>query len=563
MPDLGLPISFQKAVLDSLSYPKNNTYKTLDTYPKSLARAGSRLCEKASDLFEDIETICEVSIRDLNTAYGKDVDKYNVHSHRKLLEWLGIEVQVASHCSPIVVGTKRDPKCRFIAIFGRNSRSKLKLTRAMLVDILTFHQVMPAFLEFIYLFGQKDEITDLNYNCFREQVVLANPPDGLIIPGLGRSGKHYQMCFNLKGVALTNEIKDDFTQNIWTIRQCAFHHQFDISNGNTLWIVVKGNEEIQQRFKSLTGADARAQDKAFGTVEESFRSSLSAHLMYCHWAMEDWRWHIQWLEMAVDKKHIMALLGPSGDGHAHKTYTPGDIQDLQIWEEKARQVAMALEGNTDVTLALVAFYRRLTLDKDFQLRETCSLDISTFGSQVENITTDFRMQTKRAEFLVRTISDRRQLVVQHLQSQSASRAERLSRSMEQEQIFMLMITIVTLIFLPGTFVSTFFSTDIIKYQGSASPGGTFSANAMRRWLEVTIPLTVVTCGVAWLGRRWALTKRRSHEVDLEDRSASWPQKSPLCSSNTLLPFHTAKTRASRFRNITKGRSSNIELGEVA
>lgn len=172
----------------------------------------------------------------------------------------------------------------------------------MLVDILTFHQVMPAFLDFLYLFGQKSEPTDLQFSSFHEQVILTNPPDGIAIPGLGRSGKHYQACYNLKSVALTYENKENITLSEWSIRQAIFHHQFDVVNGNTLWIVVKGNLDIQQRFKSLTDKDARPQDKSFSTPEECFRSSLSAHLMYCHWATEDWRWYIKWLEMAVDKE---------------------------------------------------------------------------------------------------------------------------------------------------------------------------------------------------------------------------------------------------------------------
>lgn len=183
-----------------------------------------------------------------------------------------------------------------------HSRSKLKLTRAMLTDILTFHQVMPSFLEFLYVFGQQSEPADLQFSGFREQVVLSNPPSDLIQPGLGRSGMHYQICYNLRGVALAEENRADFMDNVWSIRQAVFHHQFDVLNGNTLWIVIKGNLEIQQRFKALTDKNARPQDKSFATTEDCFRSSLSAHLMYCYWATEDWRWHIKWLERAVDKQ---------------------------------------------------------------------------------------------------------------------------------------------------------------------------------------------------------------------------------------------------------------------
>ncbi|EHK96947.1 hypothetical protein M7I_7347 [Glarea lozoyensis 74030] len=80
---------------------------------------------------------------------------------------------------------------------------------------------------------------------------------------------------------------------------------------------------------------------------------------------------------------------------------------------------------------------------------------------------------------------------------------KISQASQREAIAMRIITVVTLLYLPATFVSTFFSTDIIKYQ---NPGGgdestsdlnsqymgSFSQVAMDRWLQVTVPLTILT-----------------------------------------------------------------------
>jgi hypothetical protein len=186
-------------------------------------------------------------------------------------------------------------------IYGRHSRAPLKLTRAMLSDILTFHQVMPGFLDFLSLFGQRSEPNDLKFSGFREQGILTNPPDGIAIEDLGRSGRHYQLCYNLKCVALKFENKGNFMLNEWSIRQAAIHHQFDVVNGNALWIVAKGNLDLQQRFKALTEKNAPSEGRSFGTLVECLRSSLYTQLMYCHWATEDWRWYIKWLEQATDE----------------------------------------------------------------------------------------------------------------------------------------------------------------------------------------------------------------------------------------------------------------------
>ncbi len=66
-----------------------------------------------------------------------------------------------------------------------------------------------------------------------------------------------------------------------------------------LWIITKGTLDLQKRFKELTGKDAKPEDKAFNTVEECFRSSISVHLLYCNWSTEDWRWYIKWLGRVV------------------------------------------------------------------------------------------------------------------------------------------------------------------------------------------------------------------------------------------------------------------------
>lgn len=59
-------------------------------------------------------------------------------------------------------------------------------------------------------------------------------------------------------------------------------------------------------------------------------------------------------------------------------------------------------------------------------------------------------------------------------------------------------------------LQTFFSTDIIKYQSSdgGEPGnGKYSDVAMMRWLQVTLPLTVVTMCTAWMAYTMSAKKK--------------------------------------------------------
>ena len=185
-------------------------------------------------------------------------------------------------------------------MYADNSRSQLKTTLRALLEILTYHQVMPAYLDFMFVFGAQSDPKDLRFSSFRQQVLMKDSATGLPMPNLGHSGRHFQLCYNLKGVTFKRENQESIKLNEWSIRQAAIYHQFDVEFGTTLWIVTKGRLDIQQRYKELTGPDGRPEDKSFCTTEECFRSSLGAHLLYCHWSTEDWRWYVRWLESVID-----------------------------------------------------------------------------------------------------------------------------------------------------------------------------------------------------------------------------------------------------------------------
>lgn len=135
---------------------------------------------------------------------------------------------------------------------------------------------------------------------------------------------------------------------------------------------------------------------------------------------------------------------------------------------------------------------------------------------------------------------------------------------------MRIITIVTLIYLPATFVSvscflrdnmisanssiatqTFFSTDIVKYQGE--PGlGSFSSMAMIRWLQVTVPLTVVTLSTAWLTYRSAKDVRQENERkrrQIYDYSPKWAEETGW--SNFWISWKKKSTEVLPRHNTTK------------
>ncbi|KAI1739729.1 hypothetical protein F4680DRAFT_134205 [Xylaria scruposa] len=502
------PDTFKKSYVDSAEYPLNLAYLMPITLPKVLEGLNKRLNETSAQLFAETEKDAEIPWRDLGVGPALELQKLNIHNSEKLAEMMGFEIDKSTLA---VTAYQCDPQSRFIYLSGQTSLSALDVTQQMFTKILSFHQVMPAYLDFVMAFGRQEVPKDLRFSSFKKQVSLAPSVRMPKIPELGRSGQQFQLCYNLKHVAR----KDD--GGFSNIRQAAFHHQFDVLTGKTLWIVTAGRRDLKERYKHLTGEDAKAETKSFKTPIECFRSSLAAHSMFCAWAVENWRWYIKSLENDLEDATGLTLLGPRGVGEHHQKYQPGDLQTLQRHEDVVHETLAALEANMRVFASLHNFYTCLRKNEYFPLRHDGAEYVDLFTDQVEEFMSDIEHLVQRASTLLKTTDGRKQLVVQHFQSQSTENMEKMNSNMEKEAILMRIITIVTLIYLPATFVSTFFSTDVIKYQNGQNDSGSFSYTAMMRWLQVALPLTAVTLLLAWA---WNIRAKR--QLRNREETGQWP-----------------------------------------
>lgn len=185
----------------------------------------------------------------------------------------------------------------FIRFFyARNSRDRLFTTQKMFTDTLTCHQVMPEFLDFIFPFGRREDAEDFHFGALKIDNRFGISQTTVSIQELGRSGQQYQMCYNLRFV---ERYKGD-SDWPWSIRQSAIFHSFDVENGRTVWIIVKGNLSIRNRISkavNLSNDTIKKSDiHSYKSVSESFTSSINIHSNLCDMATENWRWYINFLE---------------------------------------------------------------------------------------------------------------------------------------------------------------------------------------------------------------------------------------------------------------------------
>jgi hypothetical protein len=95
----------------------------------------------------------------------------------------------------------------------------------------------------------------------------------------------------------------------------------------------------------------------------------------------------------------------------------------------------------------------------------------------------------------------------------------------------------------SNYFQTFFSTDIVKYQNQVSGGAgnvSFSATALSRWLQLTIPLTAITLVVSWISYKYSQRKKEVNSLaHRKVKEHSWWQLFRLFSpeKKPLLPLH--------------------------
>jgi hypothetical protein len=169
-----------------------------------------------------------------------------------------------------------------------------------------------------------------------------------------------------------------------------------------------------------------------------------------------------------------------------------DLQKVQLVEDKANEVLLVLESNINVLLKLQEHYEYVTGSEHCppNLIQDCARDIERFEKRIVSIINDLRMQQSRTQTLLRLLADRKSLVrsithhplahsnktqlygILEFQNMEASkmlalRAQESTENMEvmtkdmhiltqkttQETVSMRIITLVTLFFLPGTFIS--------------------------------------------------------------------------------------------------------------
>lgn len=495
------------------------------------------------------------------------------------------------------------------------------------MTVLTYHQVLPSFLDFIYSFGIKQYAEDTGFNDFRTDIRISNNSRATPLHAIGRSGRDIRLCFSLQSIERT-KLKQPLA---WSVRRSSVFHSFDLELGTTAWIIVKGNAVLKQRMEALSRSrayTALVATDSTNCLAPLFKATLLAHVEVVDWACDQWRWYLnelneefqsftrpiyavptrpRWKEMnpirpfmrmntdpppqqppsppppPVGPGHSLAA-HPSMNGTSHpmqslqrvKTQTEpdvpvifdfDDIKGVQFIEDKVIEALMVMENNATIISRMRSHYEALTSLTDWpeELREECKADFEKFVSSLNDAEDHMHRQEAKARIMLKTLNNRREIVCampQRAIQCSTNFDEQLYRVLEYKNIeasksqtremqkvtqemqhvavrtlsqtaLMTLIALITIIYLPATFISvslflstsrssgpeskrmqTLMSSEVLKLDTTHRPMKMVSQwPALKMFLYISLPMTVLTLTFCVLGYHFLNKTKRKTVVE--------------------------------------------------
>ncbi|KAK4935108.1 hypothetical protein LTR10_023779 [Elasticomyces elasticus] len=198
-------------------------------------------------------------------------------------------------------------------------------------------------------------------------------------------------------------------------------------------------------------------------------------------------------------------------------YQIQELQDAQALEIRVNEASLVLNSNIHVLSQIEKFFQELPKSADLpeEVKKGMPAEIARFLKRLRSVRSDLRMHLQRVQTMVSLISECKGLlygIVEYQAMQanhkfadeaqrSAQRMETLTKQMQDmtikttlETVLMRIITVVTVFFLPATFVSTFMSADIISFVPSDSSitSGSMSMGGLKLFLCLSFSLMAAT-----------------------------------------------------------------------
>lgn len=412
-----------------------------------------------------------------------------------------MRVQESQDLQHYAAKTKRE---QFFFIHQQNSYSPLTITLELFETLLHEKRVPPRFKDYILYMGEREREVEIAPPRLRRSPHRSPTSDGNV---------HALECmYGLRFMDLNGRGNPHQPTSQWSLRQTAVYARPQPSGNEGVWIFVTPSSLAKNRLKALLNEQSG----------NSPSNPFYIHLLLLDTAIANWRPYLVDLAAEADQ-HAAQLLGASLNGEGPINMAEcGDRQELMLLEERLLTAELVVEATVSTVQYLLDFYRstqKLKSEQQALNDDPVALVLSDQLQELDLNSMRIKAQRARLQGITNAVSSFLDLssgfALQNLVKESKEskeenkemrqlneRVHEMTKKSTQDAASLKVLTILTLIYLPMTVVSNFFSTSFVDSQ-TAPEGSSHIVVSNEWWILVAaaVPLTLLTLFIWYVWMR--------------------------------------------------------------
>jgi hypothetical protein len=398
-------------------------------------------------------------------------------------------------------------KCRTFFIRQTHSWGPLLISSELFSQLMVKARVPPRLKSFILFFGTRERESEIAPPALR---FMRLPAAEATLEG------SHECTYGVRFVERNRRQNIEAGLRAWSLRQCAVSCRYTPEQDGASWAFITISTDMQQRLNvAALAGDFRHDTDPF-----------EVHQLILDSAISSWRHYLIDLAEETDTQYARILGTSPNDKGPVSLHQSGRRHDLLMLDEKLLNSMLAISATMDTSSALSSSWESLVRhwqapDADYLGLMRASFDYHqrSLGLLATEIT---HLRTKLAgitDLLSGFLDLSSGYSLQRLALESGKENEEMRRLTDrmhtlaekstQDAAAVKVLTIITLIYLPVTVVSNFFSTSFVSATTSASGAGNITVTG--DWwilLAASVPLTVLTIYIWLVWTRMQASPRR-------------------------------------------------------
>lgn len=367
---------------------------------------------------------------------------------------------------------------RFISIFQKNSWAGLEISRSMLEALIRTHEMIPEILEVVRCFQDKTCNVEEAYSGASWHRTTSNKRE---------------MAFVVKYPE--NNARTDGADP-WSIRQTGVYQSFDVTTKTSVWILInpRHNTTAEKRLKDLLSSEEK-----LSTMEGQLPL---VGLMALSTYFGNWRTY-----MAFYEKEELRMSGKVISTIIEEELNLNHSMLLQLRRLEARLLLLPPIFQS-LTQIIQTFQ---TMNDAFLADGAVSFDVHKATQEnLQNYSRAAAAYQQNATFILQKIRATAQVLSDTLKMKHQQMVENISKNtlglnnkVVQDSATIRVITVVTLLFLPGQFIATLFGMQFFSTDSMGSL--TVSSSSLWMFFAIAVPFTAATFAYwKWTDRKQKL-----------------------------------------------------------